>query len=226
MKTIGLLTVLFTALTGIAKVKAQNSKPVTYLALGDSYTNGEAISREQSYPYQLAALLKSEKYNVQSPDVIAETGWVTGQLIDAIAHSGIIHKKYDVVTLLIGVNDQFQGYSTADYHAQFIKVLHTAIAFANGKKNHVFVLSIPDYGVTPFANGNDREIGPAIDTFNAVNKAESEKAGVHYLNITGISKRAAVDASLIAPDGLHPSAKMYALWVQQLAPMIKAQLIR
>src|ERR1700761_5613249 len=169
MRITGIVILLLIALTGSAQT---NTGSVTYLALGDSYTNGEAIPRDGSYPYQLTALLKNEKYNMQAPDVIAETGWVTEQLIDAVAHSGITHKKYDIVTLLIGVNDQFQGYTTADYRPQFVKILHTAIALAGGKKDCVFVLSIPDYGVTPFANGNDREIGPAIDRFNTVNKAE------------------------------------------------------
>jgi len=212
------------AMTGDKTTTVKMTDSLTYLALGDSYTVGEAVPQNQSFPYQLSAALTSASIPVGHPTIIATTGWTTDNLINAIANSQINGKKYDFVTLLIGVNDQFQGLSQSNYQAKFVQVLHTAINFANSDTSRVFVLSIPDYGVTPFAGGNDSSIGPQIDQFNVINKAESLKAGVHYLDITGISRRATTDPTLIAPDGLHPSAKMYGLWVQQLEPMVAAKL--
>jgi len=197
---------------------------VTYLALGDSYTIGEAVPQAQSYPYQLTALLQSTGINVQAPTIIATTGWTTDNLIAAIAASNITQKKYDFVTLLIGVNDQYQQLSQSNYTIKFAEVLNTAINFAGGNTSRVFVLSIPDWGVTPFGGGRDNVIGPEIDQFNAINKAASIKAGVNYLDITPISREAATDLTLIAPDGLHPSGKMYAIWMQMLEPMVARQL--
>jgi lysophospholipase L1-like esterase len=199
---------------------------LTYLALGDSYTIGEAVPQIQSYPYQLKNLLISYGVNVAPPTIIATTGWTTDNLINAIASSNIHANTYDFVTLLIGVNDQFQGLSQANYRIKFAQVLGTAISFAKGDTSRVFVLSIPDWGVTPFAEGQDAVIGPQIDQFNAINKLESQNAGVHYLDITAISRQAATDPTLIAPDGLHPSGKMYGLWVNLLEPMVKGRLSR
>lgn len=193
---------------------------LNYLALGDSYTIGEAVPDTQSFPYQLAAQLHTQKVAVKKPAIIAVTGWTTDNLIAAIANSGLTGKKYDFVTLLIGVNDQYQGLSQDNYKVKFQHVLNTAIDFVNGDKTKVFVLSIPDYGVTPFANGNDAVIGPQIDQFNAINKSISIAAGVNYLDITGISRQAANDPGLIAPDGLHPSGKMYGLWVGELSVQV------
>jgi lysophospholipase L1-like esterase len=216
---------MVTALTNdTAKTKTMTTDSLTYLALGDSYTLGEAVPQAQSYPYQLAGSLNALAYTVKTPKIIAVTGWTTDQLINAINGSGLIGKKYDFVTLLIGVNDQFQNLSQDNYRLKFAQVLNTAINSANGDTSRVFVLSIPDYGVTPFAGGNDSSIGPQIDQFNAINKDISQKAGVHYLDITAISREAATDPSLIANDGLHPSGKMYALWIQQLAPLVAARL--
>jgi len=197
---------------------------LNYLALGDSYTIGEAVPDTQSFPYQLAAQLNTQKLAVKKPTIIATTGWTTDNLIAAIANSRLAGKKYDFVTLLIGVNDQFQGLSQDNYKVKFQQVLNTAIDFVDGNKAHVFVLSIPDYGVTPFAGGNDSVIGPQIDQFNAINKSISLATGVNYLDITGISRQAAADLTLIANDGLHPSGKMYGLWVQRLVPLITTSL--
>ncbi|HTD98626.1 MAG TPA: SGNH/GDSL hydrolase family protein [Mucilaginibacter sp.] len=238
-----LFSIIFTitALSGCAKKGDDNNTPVTidmnnkdtttvaadslsYLALGDSYTIGEAVPASESFPHQLSIGLTLQKHPIKTPKIIAVTGWTTDNLISAIDRSGLTGKKYDFVTLLIGVNDQFQHVSQDNYKIKFAQVLNTAITFANGDKTRVFVLSIPDYGVTPFAGGNEASIGPEIDQFNAINKDISTKAGVNYLDITGISRQAATDPSLIANDGLHPSPKMYQLWVEQLLPMITAKL--
>jgi lysophospholipase L1-like esterase len=210
--------------TTVTKTMATSPDTLSYLALGDSYTIGEAEPLAQSYPYQLTGALNTQSLKVGAPTIIAITGWTTDDLINAIAQSGIMAKKFSFVTLLIGVNDQYQGLSQDNYKIKFAQVLNTAIAFANGDNSRVFVLSIPDYGVTPFANGQDSVIGPQIDQFNAINKAESLAAGVNYLDITAMSKMAATDPTLIAHDGLHPSAKMYMSWMQLLEPMVAAQL--
>jgi len=196
---------------------------MTYLALGDSYTIGEAVPQNESYPYQLTNALNSNNFNVKPPTIIATTGWTTDDLIGAIARSNIHADKYDFVTLLIGVNDQYQHLSLDNYSIKFAQVLNLAITFANGDTSRVFVLSIPDWGVTPFAAGQDSVIYPQIMAFNAVNEGTSKTAGVNYINITGISRMAANDASLIAPDGLHPSGKMYNMWVNLLAPVVEGK---
>jgi lysophospholipase L1-like esterase len=199
-----------------------NKPPYTYLALGDSYTIGESVSAEGSFPYQLAAELTKAKHPVSQPDIIATTGWTTDELINAINNSDKKDKKYDLVTLLIGVNNQYRGYNQETYRTEFIHLLNAAILHANGSKNHVFVLSIPDWGVTPYADSRDRsQIAKEINQFNAINKQETQKAGVAYIDITPISKQAANDPSLNAEDGLHPSAKMYCLWVRELLPVIE-----
>ena len=203
--------------------KAAAPDSLNYLALGDSYTIGEAVPTSESFPYQLARQLDSDHIATKNPTIIAVTGWTTDNLIAAIANSGLEGKNYDLVTLLIGVNDQYQGLSQDNYRIKFQQVLNTAIEFAGGNKNRVFVLSIPDYGVTPFAAGRDSIIGPQIDQFNAINKSISVSVGVNYLDITAISRQAATDPSLIAADGLHPSAKMYGLWVEKLSPLVASE---
>lgn len=200
--------------------KVTNKNTLQYLALGDSYTIGQSVDLAQSFPYQLKARLTVQGYTLADPKIIAVTGWTTTDLINAITQANLT-QKYDFVTLLIGVNNQYQGKSQAQYRTEFIQLLNTAIAFANGNKKHVFVLSIPDYSVTPFAQNSDKvKIAAEIDQFNDINLYESTNAGVNYLNITGISQQAATDPTLIAGDGLHPSAKMYGLWVTGLAPMV------
>lgn len=240
MKVLHIILITVTALSGCTKkaavptpvVKTDTTistntmtTPATYLALGDSYTIGQSVPQIQSFPYQLVTLLNSFKLDVQPPDIIAVTGWTTDDLIGAISRSEFKDKKYDFVTLLIGVNDQYQYQSKDNYRTKFAQVLHTAINFAKGDSSRVFVLSIPDYGVTPFAAGRNTIIGPDIDAFNAINKEETAKAHVHnYTDITAISRLAATNPSLIASDGLHPSAQMYQMWVQALEPSVKARL--
>jgi lysophospholipase L1-like esterase len=195
---------------------------LSYLALGDSYTIGQSVDEHDAFPYQLAGRLSGHK--ITGPTIIARTGWTTQQLISAIDGSEVKDKTYDIVTLLIGVNDQYGGGSQADYRVKFVQVLNTAIKLAKGNTNHVFVLSIPDYGVPPFAHGDDARIGKEIDQFNDINRQESANAGVNYIDITPISKLAANNRSLIADDGLHPSATMYQMWVDKLKPVILSAL--
>ncbi|MCA9669888.1 MAG: SGNH/GDSL hydrolase family protein [Myxococcales bacterium] len=185
-----------------------------FLALGDSYTIGERVTPAERWPVQLGALLAKAGQPVAAPEIIARTGWTTDELdagIDAAAPSG----RYALVSLLIGVNDQYRGGSANDYRPRFERLLARAIAFAGDDARRVIVLSIPDWGVTPFAPAARRqEIGAAIDAFNAENRAASSARGARYVDVTAISREAASDTSLVAGDGLHPSGKMYRRWAE------------
>src|SRR3954447_649650 len=186
-----------------------------YLALGDSYTIGESVAESERYPVQLAGALKTG-----APEIIAKTGWTTDELNAAIDKADP-HGPYGLVTLLIGVNNQYRGRSADEYRQQFIGLLNRAIGFAGGAKKNVVVISIPDWGVTPFAKGRDRaKIGREIDQFNAINREEAMRAGVRYVDITPESRKAADDAALVAGDGLHPSGKMYSEWTQMIVSQI------
>lgn len=192
---------------------------LTYLALGDSYTIGEAVLEKESFPFQLAAQLRVAGLNVSTPKIVAKTGWTTSELQTAIKAENLT-TNYDVVTLLIGVNNQYRGESQTEYKKEFVALLNTAIAFAKGNKKHVFVVSIPDWGVTPFGKASGKSaqtIAKEIDDFNAINKDETLAMGVSYTEITLASRNAATDATLVATDGLHPSGKMYADWAQKVA---------
>lgn len=193
-----------------------------YLALGDSYTIGEAVPLENNFPYQLAAKLKASGIDVGKPEIIATTGWTTDELQAGIRERNV-QRKFKLVTLLIGVNNQYRGGSIAIYREEFKALLATALAYAGGNKLHVFVVSIPDWGVTPFGISSGRgqqQIGDEIDAFNAVNKAEALAAGISYTDITPGSRKALTESDLVASDGLHPSAKMYTNWVEALYPAV------
>lgn len=190
---------------------------VRYLALGDSYTIGESVPEEERWPNQLAGLLESEGVQTEVT-IVARTGWTTDELWQSIQDRGV-DPPYDLVSLLIGVNNQYRGYDLEEYRQQFVFLLNKSIEYAGGNPSRVIVLSIPDWGVTPFASGRDPDqIAKKIDEFNSINREESEKAGVHYFDITPVSREAAADAALIASDGLHPSGKMYAQWAEMVLP--------
>jgi lysophospholipase L1-like esterase len=191
---------------------------LSYLALGDSYTIGESVDSIQRWPVQLALALNREGIPVREPFIIARTGWTTDELAQGIQEAGV-QGPFDLVSLLIGVNNQYRGRSLEEYRLQLRELLRQAVDFAGGDPGRVLVLSIPDWGVTPFAEGRDREaIGQEIDAFNAVKREESALAGTRFVDVTGISREAAEDDDLVAPDGLHPSGAMYARWVQVALP--------
>ncbi|MFN3589160.1 MAG: SGNH/GDSL hydrolase family protein [Spirosomataceae bacterium] len=184
---------------------------LSYLALGDSYTIGESVPEQERWPLQLAAKLTSNGINVQNPRIIARTGWTTDELQSAI-QSATLSSKYDLVSLLIGVNNQYRGRSSEVYRNEFINLLNKAVELAGNQSKNVFVVSIPDWGVTPFAAGRDRaKIAQEIDLFNQINREETLKRGILYFDITSISREN--NPSYIAPDGLHPSGNMYKAWV-------------
>ena len=194
--------------------------PQTILALGDSYTIGSSVSEDERWLVQLVTKLREQGLLVADPTIVAQGGWTTDDLERGIQEAdpqGI----FDLVTLLIGVNDQFRGYPVQDYRPRFASLLAQAVTFAGGDPGRVVVLSIPDWGVMPFAGGRRTdEISSQIDAYNAVNFEETKKTGAMYVDVTGVSRRAAEEFDLIAADGLHPSAEMYALWVEQVLPVV------
>lgn len=192
------------------------------LALGDSYTIGESVPVSQRWPMQLVEEMQAEGLSVAEPEIIARTGWTTDDLQQAVTHAELV-PPYDFVFLLIGVNDQYRGRSVESYQPRFQQLLGEAIAFAGDRPRRVVVLSIPDYSVTPFARrGDPGRIAEEITQYNAVNKTVSDNLGVHYVDITPISQEAGADASLLAPDGLHPAGRMYQLWVEKTLPVVLA----
>jgi lysophospholipase L1-like esterase len=208
------------ALTPTA-VPGETEMPVfRYLALGDSYTIGESVAESERWPDQLAKQLAAERLNIDVT-TIARTGWTVNELWQGIQVDPP-EGTYDLVTLMIGVNDQYRGYPAAGYRDDFRFLLNIAIEYAGGNPDHVIVLSIPDWGVTPFAYGrNTQTIAEEIDQFNSINREESEKAGVHYADITPISRQVTATSDLIADDGLHPSGKMYSKWVNLVLPIAR-----
>lgn len=196
----------------------------TFLALGDSYTIGQSVAADQRFPSFAVRQLTTNNVQVLPAEIVATTGWTTGNLLSALSTAPPT-KIYDFVTLLIGVNNQYQGRSTGEYRTQFTELLNNAIGYAGQKRTRVFVLSIPDYSVTPFAKGSDTaKIAREIDVFNAINKEITLQAGVTYIDITAISRDARTDGSLIATDGLHPSGKQYEKWALLLSPLMQAAL--
>ncbi len=192
-----------------------------YLALGDSYTIGESVQVNKRFPVQLVEKLNAANLNTEPPKIVAKTGWTTDELTAGIENSNL-QETYNLVTLLIGVNNQFRGRDTVEYRLQFKELLQIAIGFAEKNAKRVIVVSIPDYGVTPFAtNRNPQKIGKEIDFFNNINKQETKNTGSFYINITPISREAKTDTTLIASDKLHPSGEMYKLWVEQILPAAK-----
>jgi lysophospholipase L1-like esterase len=194
--------------------------PLRILTLGDSYTIGEGVELTESWPLQLAAALRAAGFQLDNPIIIARTGWTSGDLLSAIETSEIAG-SFDLVTLLIGVNNQYQGRDIESYREEFSILVEMAIDFAGGDPRHVLVLSIPDWGVTPFARALGRmQASAEIDKFNAVNREVSLASGLHYVDITPISRLAGGDEALLAPDELHPSGKMYAAWVDLMLPVV------
>ncbi len=200
-------------------------KPILqFLSLGDSYTIGESVGESDRWPVQLAGLLRKDGLNIADPDIIARTGWTTAELQAAITASGN-SKTYDLVSLLIGVNNQYRGQSPERYRTEFRELLQTSIKFAGGKTGRVFVLSIPDWGVSPFARSrNQTQITAEIDQFNAIAQAECQKAGIAYVNITPITRPAAGDDPQFASDGLHYSGKQMQQWAEKALPVVKSLL--
>ncbi|MPR34864.1 SGNH/GDSL hydrolase family protein [Cytophagaceae bacterium SJW1-29] len=203
---------------------ADSTKGVPFLSLGDSYTIGESVPEADRWSVQLAEMLRKDGIAVAPPDIIARTGWTTAELMDGI-QAARKEKNYELVSLLIGVNNQYRGQSIERFRTEFRSLLETSIAYAAGRKERVFVLSIPDWGVSPFGAGSDRgKVAREIDAFNAVAKEECDKAGILYIDITPLSRTGLGDPSMFASDGLHFSGKMYGLWAMEALPKVKGLL--
>ena len=189
-----------------------------FLALGDSYTIGESVAAVERWPVQLAARMRAQGVSMENPTIIATTGWTTDELAAGIERKGP-QGPFELVSLLIGVNNQYRGRDVNEYRAQFAALLEQAIAFAGGDAQRVIVLSIPDWGVTPFAANRHREtVSGEINAFNAVNAEETARLGARYVDITPLSRQAVDDPDLLAGDGLHPSGKMYTAWTELALP--------
>ena len=205
-----------------------NKKAITYLAIGDSYTIGEQVPAKDNFPNQVYSLMKKDFSDFTEPRIIAKTGWTTDELekgIIAADKTEPLQASYDFVSLLIGVNNQYRGRTVENYKPEFEELLKKAIRFAGNKANHVVVVSIPDWGVTPFAKGRDRnKIAKEIDAYNAAAKEITEKYTIHYIDITPWTREAATDNSLLAADGLHPSGKEYKRWAERIAEFFKSRL--
>lgn len=196
----------------------------SFLALGDSYTIGEGVPLQKNFPYQTIQLLRKKGLNFFAPEILAKTGWATDELDTAIRSYSFLH-AYDFVSILIGVNNQYRGHAMQEYEHQFNSLLSRAVFFANKNPGHVFVLSIPDYSVTPFAQNLDKQkIASEIGHYNYINKRLSLQFGVHYLDICPLSRNAANDPTLVADDGLHPSEKAYAKWANLLSNIMFDQI--
>jgi lysophospholipase L1-like esterase len=203
-------------LLGFLAGPGSSPKAQRYLALGDSYTIGQGVEAADRWPNLLAALLREKGISPMDPEIIARTGWTVRDLsegIDASRPQG----PYGLVTLLIGVNDQYRGGDPESYRRDFAALLRRAVGFAGGRAGRVVVLSIPDWSVTPFAERSGRDharIAAEIERFNRINREEAARAGARYVDVTPVSREARADRSLLAPDGLHPSGSMYAAWAR------------
>jgi len=204
-----------------------SAKKYQYLALGDSYTIGESVTPQDNFPSQAAAMLKTDTSVVETR-IIARTGWTTDELEEGIVSANNatpLLAKYDFVSLLIGVNNQYRGRSVENYKPEFEALLKKAIHYAANRPERVVVLSIPDWGVTPFAEGRDKEqIARAIDVYNASSKEIAMRYNVYYIDITPWTREAATDLTLLATDGLHPSGKDYNRWAKAVAGYFKAKM--
>lgn len=191
-----------------------------YLALGDSYSIGEAVLPEERWPHILVEKLLGKGVEFDLPEIIAITGWTTNELKEGIAKKKP-KSDFDMVSLLIGVNNQYRNYPHEKYRQEFSQLLESAIHFSNNKSEKVFVVSIPDYGVTPFSREKEPEkIGKEIDIYNQMAKEICNKQGISFIDITPMSKLAKDDPSMTASDGLHPTGKMYKLWTEEIFPVV------
>ncbi len=199
------------------------SKKLSYLALGDSYTIGHGIPAAQNFPNQLGDSLSANGDTIRPIKIIAKTGWTTANLQNGIDNAQNLDPTYDFVTLLIGVNNQYQSKPIDQYRPDFESLLAQAIQFAGGQKERVFIVSIPDYAFTGFGGG-DPIVSKEIDDYNAINKRIAEEMEVAYFDITPISRKGLDEPELVASDRLHPSGEQYRRWVALMLPTVKARL--
>jgi len=217
------LALILVVLQSMAMGSIAQDKPLTYLALGDSYTIGEGVPSADNFPSQLVSLIRKKGISINEPQIIAKTGWTTDELSNAIKGAALL-PKYDMVTLLIGVNNQYRGRSVDEYSLQFEILLLRALQLAGGNNDRVTVVSIPDWGATPFARekGRDRsKVTEEINAFNKENKDIAYRYKVKYVDITPGSREALIDPELLTDDKLHPSAKEYSRWANAIFKLLR-----
>jgi len=195
----------------------------TYLALGDSYTIGESVRETERWPVQLTEQLRNRNYEMAAPMIIAKTGWTTSDLLRGMDQNLEVQRDFDLVSILIGVNNQYQGKLITEYEEELRQIFRRAINHSKTLEKGVFAVSIPDYGYTPFGSSNQEKISAEIDRFNQVFKRVADEFGVVFYNITPIS-RDSNNPELVASDGLHPSALQYQLWVEQYISQVAEKL--
>ncbi|HEX6915853.1 MAG TPA: SGNH/GDSL hydrolase family protein [Chitinophagaceae bacterium] len=196
----------------------------SWIALGDSYTIGEAVPLHESFPYQALQLLRKRGFHFHAPEIVAKTGWTTFELADHMLHT-TFNDQYDFVTLLIGVNNQYRGLPLDDFKSDFEFLLKKAIRFTAGNAKRVLVISIPDWGTTPFALGREiKKIASEIDCFNQAKKEISDRYNVRFIDITSKQRADGSDIAFVTTDKLHPSAKEYAKWAEGVAEHFVKQL--
>lgn len=224
-----MLLLIILALVGLGCVETEEKNPIketpemTFLALGDSYTIGESVHPSLRWPVQLSDSLRSREVPLNHPRIIARTGWTTGDLLEAM-DKRLEDEQFDLVSVLIGVNNQYQGKSIEEYEKDLGEIFDRAIKHSAQGAAGVIAVSIPDYGVTPFGAEKREQIATEIDHFNAVFKAVADQYAIAFYNITPISKRASQEKDLTASDELHPSGKMYSLWVEEIAGEVASKL--
>lgn len=230
MKTTSLLYLLsFFILTSITncsnktiEMHNRSNDSIKFLALGDSYTIGESVATDKRWPVQLANRLNEDGFEVKEPKIIATTGWTTAELLEGIEKDNPI-ENYDLVSLLIGVNNQYRGYEIDIYKTEFRILIEQAIKFAGNKSENVFVVSIPNYGVTPFGQTRGEEkIRTELLEYDRIAKEIANDYGINFVDITPISEKAKSDLELVADDNLHPSGKMYSEWTDKIYPVDKS----
>ena len=198
---------------------SENNSKRTFLALGDSYTIGESVDEKDRWSIQLISLMKNE-FNITKHEIIARTGWTTAELIDVV-EAKKLNEQYDMVSLLIGVNNQYRGQSLDTYRVEFRQLLNISTKLSKNDPKKVIVLSVPDWGKTPFAQGKERDnIATEIDAFNLVAKEECTKMNIIFIDITEITRKN-IDSSMFASDGLHYSGEMHRLWANQALQISK-----
>ncbi len=194
-----------------------DAQTTRYLALGDSYTIGESVTEKERWPVQLAEALQKQGWNIEGPRIIATTGWRTDNLQNAMRIAKL-QPEYDLVSLLIGVNNQYQGKPIEQFKKEFEELIKSAIELARGRADHVFIVSIPDYGYTPFGKSKQEKISRELDEYNNLSREIAKRYSIRYIYITDITRKGLEDPSLVASDGLHPSGKAYAKFVERILP--------
>jgi lysophospholipase L1-like esterase len=214
-----LIPVLILLASGLQAQSIVIDGPVRMLALGDSYTIGESVGELERWPYQFAEALRDRGVEVQDPTYIARTGWTTGNLLSAIGGFDFTGRDFNLVSVLIGVNNQYQGLTFSMYEPELRRIVDSALVRVEGDLSRAFMLSIPDYAYTPFGSGLSN-VSDELDEYNALNRQVATEYGITYVDITPISREGREEPGLVASDGLHPSARQYGRWVEEILPYL------